>query len=197
MTRTLTLATLLAMLPATGAVLPLAAHAEQAAVVSIGPEIGGTATFGPLADSSGAMVDMDALAGSRGTVVAFVRSADWCPFCKKQLVELEAAKAPLEAQGWSLVSVSYDSPEKLADFAAKNAISYPLLSDTGSETITAFNLLNDSVKKGTRSYGIPHPALVFVGAGGQIEAVLREDGYRDRPAVEAVIATATALTSGS
>ncbi|MEQ9504790.1 MAG: peroxiredoxin family protein [Hyphomonas sp.] len=197
MSRTLTLATLMAMLPATGAVLPLAAQAEQAAAVSIGPEVGSTPAFGPLVDASGAPADMTALAGSRGTVVAFVRSADWCPFCKKQLVELEAAKAPLAAQGWSLVSVSYDTPEKLADFAEKSAVSYPLLSDTGSETITAFNLLNDTVKKGTRSYGIPHPALVFVGADGKIEAVLREDGYRNRPAVEAVIATATGLTSGS
>jgi peroxiredoxin len=197
MTRTLTLAALMAMLPATGAVLPLAANAEQAAVVSIGPEIGSTAPFGPLVDVSGTPVDMAALAGPRGTVVAFVRSADWCPYCKKQLGELEAAKAPLDAQGWSLVSVSYDAPEKLAAFAEKNSVTYPLLSDADSETIIAFNLLNDTVKKGSRSYGIPHPALVFVGADGKIEAVLREEGYKDRPAVEAVIATATELTAGS
>lgn len=197
MSRTLTLAALLAMLPATGVVAPLAAHAETPAVVSVGPVIGSPAAFGPLVDAAGAPVDMAALAGSRGTVVAFVRSADWCPFCKKQLVELETAKAPLEAQGWSLVSVSYDAPEKLADFAAKQDISYPLLSDEGSETIIAFNLLNDTAKKGSRSYGIPHPALVFIGADGRIEAVLREEGYKDRPPAEVVIAKAAELTAGS
>lgn len=197
MSRSLTLAALMALLPATGAVLPLTAHAEEAVRGDAGPTIGAAAPFGALLDAAGAPVDMSALAGSRGTVVAFVRSAEWCPFCKKQLADLETAKAPLAEQGWSLVSVSYDAPEKLAAFAAANPVSYPLLSDPGSETIKAFNLLNKEMAEGTRTYGIPHPALVFVGSSGKVEAVLREESYRDRPANEAVIAQAARLTAGN
>jgi peroxiredoxin len=193
MNRTLPLAALLAMLPTTGLAATLTASAEQTAAATIGPKIGKEAVFGDLLDASGAPADMAALAGPRGTVVAFVRSAEWCPFCKKQLAELEAVKAPLAAQGWSLVSVSYDTPEKLAAFADGGAVTYPLLSDPGSATIRAFNLFNDTVAEGSRAYGIPHPALVFVGADGKIEAVLREEGYKTRPTNDTVLATAAGL----
>ena len=72
-------------------------------------------------------------------------------------------------------------------------MTYPLLSDPGSDTIKAFNLLNADMKPSARTYGVPHPAVVFVGADGTVKAMLREEGYKDRPANEAVIEAAEAL----
>lgn len=187
------LAAMLAALPlaAGSAVFPAAALAEAPAMT--GPAVGSPAVYGALQTSDGAAADMAALAGEKGTVIAFFRSADWCPFCKKQLKELEDAKAPLTEQGWNLVAISYDAPETLAAFAGKNSISYPLLSDPGSETIKAFNLLNTDMKPGSRTYGIPYPAIVFVGADGTVKTVLQEEGYKVRPTNEAVIEAAAAL----
>ena len=115
------------------------------------------------------------------------------PYCKKQLIELEAAAAPLADAGWTLVAVSYDPVETLAGYKADKGLSYALLSDEGSVAIKAFNLLNTDVKPGSRYDGIPHPAIVFIGADGTIAKTLREDGYKTRPAVDLVIETAEGL----
>ena len=205
MVRTLTLASVLALLPAvavaqdaTGdAMNAKSAEAEAAAdahtAPMIGLPVGARTPDAQLTDSDGATVTFADLAGEKGVVVAFVRSADWCPFCKKQMVELEQAVAPLEDAGWTLAALSYDSTEVLSRFKGQNELSYTFLSDPDSEAIRAFNLFNEDMKEGSRTYGIPHPAIVFLGADGTVRATLREDGYRTRPAVETVIETASGL----
>ena len=61
--------------------------------------------------------------------------------------------------------------------------------------IEAFNLKNEDVPPGSRYDGIPHPAIVFVGADGMVKAMLREEGYKNRPPVETVLEKATELNS--
>lgn len=161
-------------------------HGAEDVVASIGPLIGARAPNVTALDTAGAPVSLETLAGTSGTIVSFVRSADWCPFCKKQLIALSAESDTYAASGWNLVGVSYDTPEKLARFAGKANISFPLLSDTDSATIKAFGLLNEEVATNSRSYGIPHPALVFIGQDGSVKAVLREEGFRNRPSVELI-----------
>lgn len=138
-------------------------------------------------DHMGESRDFAAIAGERGAVLVFVRSADWCPYCQSQLIMMNKAQSQFEALGYSVVSVSYDSVETLNDFAEKHDISYTLLSDDGSKLIRDFGILNEEMKEGTRFYGIPHPTIYVVNAQGIIEAHLAEEGYKDRPAVEDII----------
>ena len=206
MIRTLSLASVFALLPVAAgaqgatkeALNAKAAEAEKAIEVQtetpdIGLPDGAEAPEVSLVDTARAAQTFATLAGSKGTAVAFVRSADWCPFCKKQLIDLDAAAAPLAEAGWTLVAVSYDPVETLAGFKADKGLSYELLSDEGSVAIRAFNLLNADMKPGSRYEGIPHPAIVFIGADGTIKQTLREDGYKTRPAVDLVIETAEGL----
>ena len=111
----------------------------------------------------------------------------------EQLIDLKEAAAPLGEEGWTLIGVSYDSPEILADFKSAKALPYGLYSDTGSAAIDAFDLRNPDVPAGSRYDGIPHPAIIFISADGTVKAVMREEGYKDRPAVDAVLAMAAAL----
>jgi len=203
MIRSASLASILALLPAaagaqeaTDATLNAkATQAEQAAMAEemrVGPVVGQPAPVVSVVGTEGAVSFTD-LAGEKGTVVAFFRSADWCPFCKKQLIDLKEAAAPLAADGWTLVGVSYDSPETLADFKSAKELPYNLYSDTGSAAIDAFDLRNPDVPAGSRYDGIPHPAIVFIAADGTVKAVMREEGYKNRPAVDAILDMAAAL----
>ena len=45
-----------------------------------------------LRDQAGKERDFQSLAGPNGLLLLFFRSADWCPFCKGQLVDLEGAR---------------------------------------------------------------------------------------------------------
>jgi peroxiredoxin len=175
-----------------------AAEAERAVAASaempaIGLPDGAEAPVVDLVDTAGATQTFASLAGPKGTVVAFVRSADWCPYCKKQLIDLEAAAAPLTDAGWTLVAVSYDPVETLAGYKTAKGLTYPMLSDDGSVAIRAFNLLNTEMQEGSRYYGIPHPVIVFINSDGRVVKTLREEGYKVRPSVDLVIETAEGL----
>ncbi len=164
--------------------------AQEADLRAIGPTIGAPAPKleGRMID--GSAVSLDDLNGEAGVALVFFRSASWCPYCQKQLVDLKEAAAPLSAMGWNIVGVSYDSPDTLQTFADTKSLNFPLISDENSATITSFGLLNSEYQPGSRAYGIPHPAIVFVRSDGIVAAVLREEGYRTRPPVDAVLSTA-------
>lgn len=170
--------------------IALADHDEAPQVIAepsgIGPVLNAPAPEVTAVSADGKPASLSAITGSEGTIIAFVRSADWCPFCKKQLIELNEVEAELWASGWQVAGLSYDSPEKLAAFSAKSKITFPLFSDADSSTIKAFGLLNEDIDPDARNYGIPHPALVFIDTNGTVKAVLREEGYRDRPEIDVI-----------
>ncbi len=167
--------------------------AETAA--AIGPDVGAPAPELAATMQDGSIASMAKVSGEAGVALVFFRSADWCPFCRKQLQDLTAVEDRLAELGWTLAGVSYDSPETLNDFAEASGVGYPLLSDNSVQTVIAYGLLNETYAPGSRAYGIPHPAIVFVDADGEVAAVLREEGYRTRPAVEIVIETAEQLSA--
>lgn len=172
-------------------------EAEAAEAVQIGPTVGEAAPELAAITSAGDAATLASLSGENGLALVFVRSADWCPFCKGQMMDLEAAISPLGDAGWNVATISYDPVETLADFKAENELSYTLLSDADSAMINAFALRNTDVRAGSRYDGIPHPAIVFVRADGSVGAVLREEGFKERPQVEAVIETASYLNEAA
>lgn len=91
----------------------------------------------------------------------------------------------IEATGGRVVALSYDSVEILKRFADKSAITFPLLSDAGSQTIDAYGVRNKEAPE--RWKGIPHPGTFIVDRKGVIRAKLFLENYRDRHAAEAVI----------
>ena len=168
-------------------------HLEsEIAEMMIGPKVGAVA---PSLDGTVAVTadGVTPAAAENGRVLVFVRSADWCPFCKTQLVELEEIAGPLSEAGWALEAISYDSPEILSEFATDNDLTFTLRADEGSAVTTEFGLLNTDVREGSRSYGIPHPAVVFIRDKGTVAAVLREEGYRTRPSIDAITEAAMML----
>jgi predicted dithiol-disulfide oxidoreductase (DUF899 family) len=68
-------------------------------------------------------------------MLVFYRSADWCPYCKTQLAELQTRTADLAKNGIGLAAISYDAVPILADFSKRRGTTFPLLSDPGSATI--------------------------------------------------------------
>lgn len=78
----------------------------------------------------------------------------------------------IHAAGIDVVAISYDSVDILKRFAEKQMIKFPLLSDSTSETIDAFQIRNQSVKEGSRQDGIPHPGTFLVDSDGVVRAKL-------------------------
>ncbi len=145
---------------------------------------------------SGEAVELAKLgANDKGLVVAFVRSADWCPFCKRQLIELSKRQADFDERGLRLVSVSYDSVDILQGFGEQFEISFDMLSDPKSMIIDAFGIRNMDQKPGSAGDGIPHPGIMVFDRDGKLVAKFAEKSYRKRPKIDDVLAAADAALS--
>lgn len=156
-----------------------------AAPVEVGQEI---PTDLALLDKDGEMQSFDTVKGEKGAVLVFVRSADWCPYCQVQMLDLRGDDGKkITDLGYSIVTISYDAPEVLNKFATKYRFEHVMLSDKGSETIKAFGILNEKYAPGHFAYGVPNPHVYVVDTNGVVEAVLAEDGYKERPQIEAIV----------
>lgn len=96
--------------------------------------------------------------------------------------------------GFSVAAISYDSRETLRAFAEKYAVTFPLLSDTGSKTITAWGILN---KEATgRTAGIPHPGTFMIDRSGKILSRSFEQPYQERRSATSLLAQLAAVSPG-
>lgn len=171
--------------------LAVVAKAES---IDIGPKVGTKipATFA-VHDRSDAAKTFADVTGEKGIVLAFVRSAAWCPFCQAQLKDLQSIAAPLAERGYALASISYDAPKVLEKFAVKYGIQYQMLSDKGSVMIDAFDIRDPQYKAGSFAFGVPKPAIFIVDSSGVVRAKLAEEGYKTRPAVANILAAVDGL----
>lgn len=83
----------------------------------------------------------------------------------------------IKESGVNIVGVSNDSTEVLAKFGAAGGIQFPLLSDPDSKVIRQFGVLNDSMKKGSKKFGIAHPVTVIVGSDGMVAGKIISENH--------------------
>lgn len=172
----------------------LIALAVIAAPAAAFPAVGDKAPPVAAVDSSGKARTLKQVAGRKGTVLMFFRSASWCPFCKAQLIAMnEKAAEGLASRGYTLVGLSYDSTEVLAKFAAERKVSWPLLSDPQSKVIDGWQLRDPAYPVGNKAHGVPLASVYVIDRKGIVRARLMEANYRVRPQPEAVLAAVDAL----
>lgn len=165
--------------------------ADGMAMLTPGLQVGATAPGFVLKDASGQDVSLQSLLAKGKVALAFYRSADWCPYCRSQLKDLQANLAKIQGAGVQLVGISYDSPETLTRVMAKQGITFPLLADVGSRTIDAYGIRNQEAKG--RAAGVAHPVLFLLDQQGVIRAKLMRDNYKDRPEVDEIVAAAKSI----
>lgn len=145
-----------------------------------GPPLGSRMPQFNLPDQDGKMHSLNSLIAGKGALILVYRSADWSPYCKAQLVELEQHQADFTKLGLQVAAISYDSSAVLHNFAERKKIHFPLLSDPNSKLIRELGILNDTVPKDSPQFGIAYPGWFVVDAKGLITAKYFEDDYRQR-----------------
>jgi peroxiredoxin len=176
-----------------GGILSGTAMAED-----LGPPVGIKAPdIGTRFDQTGRPRTLTDLMGKNGVVLLFFRSADWCPYCQAQLIDVNGGVEEITKRGYRVAALSYDSPEILQTFTAKRHIAYTLLSDPKSEAIDLYRLRDPQYPPGSKAYGVPQPIIFVIGTDGVIRAKLYEEGFKLRPPVTAVISKLDELGKGS
>ena len=126
-------------------------------------------------------------------------------------MELQSHVDELRGKGLGLATISYDPPEVLAAFVRQHGITFPMLSDVGSETIKRYGILNtvamellrpdagndpalaDDIKmyvggSSARAAGIAFPGTFILDRKGAVTSRFFEDFYVNRNTVSSVMA---------
>ena len=85
-------------------------------VEKTGLKVGAQAPTFTLKDQTGKARSLDEFLAKGKVALVFFRSASWCPFCQKQLIQLQADLKEIEAAGVQIIGISYDPVEDLAKF---------------------------------------------------------------------------------
>lgn len=102
-----------------------------------------------------------------------------------QLVQLQKRIDQIRQSELQVVGISYDPVSKLAAFAQRSGVTFPLLSDAGSHVIRAYGLEDKD--------GYPHPGSIVIDGHGVVRATLFMEGYRERHDVGSLIEAAAAI----
>ncbi len=135
----------------------------------------------PLKDSAGKPTTLAQQVGAKGLVLMLVRSANWCPYCKAQLIALNAVRADVAQRGYRLASLSYDKPETLSGFAKAKGLGFTLLSDVGSKMIDALGLRDPQYASVPFANGVPRATILILGRDGTVKAKNVSSDYTIRP----------------
>lgn len=146
----------------------------------IGPDIGSDFPVINASYKGQTLNQLDPLLGNKGTVFLASRSVDWCPYCMRQLVELQSHKAAFDEAELNLVVMTYDTPAQQKTFAQKHSISIPMLSDINASTFKTLGILHADYGEDDNNYGLPYPGSIVIDAEGKIVGKIFIEAYSTR-----------------
>jgi peroxiredoxin len=136
---------------------------------------------------------IDEFAGPDGTVFIASRSFDWCPYCMRQLMQLQEHKEAFDAAGIGMVAITYDDPALQQAFIDKFSITIPVLSDIDALSFKTLGILNNEYQSGDFQYGIPYPGMIVINQEGIVVGKLFLEAYSSRVDATAALAFANAV----
>jgi peroxiredoxin Q/BCP len=95
-----------------------------------------------------------------GKVIVYFYPAAMTPGCTKQACDFTESLDRLQAEGYTVVGVSPDKPEKLAKFRERDGLGITLLSDPDKEVMTAWGAFGEKKLYGKLVQGVIRSTFV-------------------------------------
>ncbi len=139
----------------------------------------------------------------KGDVVIIFYRGQWCPYCNKELSQLNDSISLLTAKGATVIAISPETKGNVDKTVGKTKASFPIISDSGMRIMKMYKV-NFAVDENTiikyKKYGIdfseangsnganlPVPATYIVGKDGKIKYVFFNPDYRVRSSVRELL----------
>ncbi|MBN9178477.1 MAG: thioredoxin-dependent thiol peroxidase [Microbacterium sp.] len=122
-----------------------------------------------LVDQDGEEFSLHDLRGRN--VVLFFYPAAMTPGCTTEACDFRDSLAPLEAAGYAVVGISRDEPAKNAEFRARDALTYPLLSDPDHAVHEAYGAWGEKMNYGKKIEGVIRSTFVLDANGTVVHAL--------------------------
>src|SRR4051794_40716255 len=119
-----------------------------------------------LPSDTGEKVTLSELRGRK--VIVYFYPAAMTPGCTKQACDFTDSLDSLHAQGFEVLGISPDKPEKLAKFRERDGLTITLLSDPAREVLEAYGAFGEKKMYGKTVQGVIRSTFV-VGEDGTVE----------------------------
>ena len=119
-----------------------------------------------LTDATGSSLSLRSLRGQH--VIVYFYPAAMTPGCTKEACDFRDSFGALQAAGYAVVGISPDPPEQLAEFAERDALTFPLLSDPDHAVMEGWGAWGEKSLYGKRVVGVIRSTVV-VGPDGTVE----------------------------
>lgn len=129
-------------------------------------EPGDTAPGFDLPTHDGGRLSLDSLKGRKVILYAYPNAMT--PGCTKQACDFRDNLASLQAAGYQVVGISPDKPDKLARFAERDALTFPLVSDEDKTVLEAYGAYGEKKNYGRVYQGVIRSTFV-IGTDGRVE----------------------------
>lgn len=140
---------------------------------------------------------------SNGLLLLVVYRGGWCPYCVKQLKEIQSQYETLRSKKVTIIAISPETLQEVKKTASKNELSFKLVSDKDGDTLRKLGLVfrvEDSVADEYKSLGIdlaasqgnkkqelPIPATYLIGKDMKVKFAHIDSNYTVRPSVEVIL----------
>jgi thioredoxin-dependent peroxiredoxin len=115
-------------------------------------------------------------------VIVYFFPAAMTPGCSTQACDFRDSLESLHSQGYAVVGVSPDPVDRLAEFAARDDLTFPLASDVDKQVLTAYGAFGEKKLYGKTVTGVIRSTVV-VGPDGTVALAqynVRATGHVDK-----------------
>lgn len=98
-------------------------------------------------------------------MILYVYPNAMTPGCTTQACDFRDSLDSIAAAGYAVIGLSPDPPAKLAAFAERDGLTFPLLSDESKETLTAYGAFGEKKLYGKVVQGVIRSTFVIDGDG--------------------------------
>lgn len=140
---------------------------------------------------------------NKGAVVLVFYRGEWCPYCNRQLKELEDSLSQIKAKGGILIAVTPEKPVNISKTVKKTKATYPVLFDDSLKIMKSYDVafaVDTKTIERYRGYGIdfndvngsnganlPVPAVYVINRKGIIVFKYFDTDYRKRASVQDIL----------
>lgn len=116
-----------------------------------------------LTDQDGRTVSLTDYHGR--SLVIFFYPAAMTPGCTTEACDFRDSLTRLQGAGFEVVGISPDAPDKLKEFAEKESLTYPLLSDHDKAVMDAYGAYGEKTLYGKKVVGVIRSTIVVAPDG--------------------------------
>lgn len=138
-----------------------------------------------------------------GPLLLVVYRGGWCPYCVKQLKEIQARNDLLLAKKVTVIAISPETSNEVKKTASKHGLSLKLISDKNGDQLRKLGLIfrvedkvaseyksigiNLPISQGNQNQELPIPATYLIGKNRKIEFAFVDADYTTRPSIDVIL----------